>query len=167
MEAETTLREPAIFWRELCFGANPTKTLVRVGVWAVASILFFHHLLMPIQVVGLSMTPTYSNGSMNFINKLSYVRHAPERGDIIALSTTDELLLKRIVALPGETVRIVNGAVEVNGKPLQDQFSKVRIPSTYKPIVLGSNEFFVIGDNRQSSVFLPITREQILGKIVF
>ena len=50
------------------------------------------------------MSPTYSSGSMNFINKLAYVRHAPERGDIIALATTDELLLKRIVALPGEQV---------------------------------------------------------------
>ena len=167
MEAEASLQQPGAFWRQLCFGVNPTKTLIRVGIWASASILFFHHLLLPIQIVGTSMSPTYSSGSMNFINKLAYLRHAPERGDIIALATTDELLLKRIVALPGEQVRIIHGGIEVNGKPIKDQFSSVQIPSKFHPIVLGPNEFFVIGDNRERSVFLPVNRDQILGKIVF
>ncbi len=163
MEAEASLRQSA-FWRQICFGANPTKTLIRVGIWASTIILFFHYLLLPIQIVGTSMSPTYSSGSMNFINKLSYIRHPPERGDIVALATTDELLLKRIVALPGERVRIRHGELEVNGKPIQDQFSGAPIPSRFNSILLGPNEFFVIGDNRERSVFLPAEQEPNPGQ---
>jgi signal peptidase I len=156
-----------LVWRQICFGTNPSRTLVRVSVWAIATTLFFHRLLLPIQIVGSSMAPTYSTGSMNFINKLSYVGHEPTRGDIIALSTTDELLLKRIVGLPGEQVSITRGHIQINGKPLEDKFSKIRIPWETKPIRLRNDEFYVIGDNRENSVFGPVTREQILGKIVF
>ena len=161
------MKQRGVFWRQLCFGVNPPNTLIRVGLWAVVATFFFHHLLLPIQIVGSSMAPTYSSGSMNFINKLAYVHHPPSRGDIIALATTDELLLKRIVALPGEKVQIANGALKVNNKVVQDKFSNAFIPWKTKPITLRTNEYFVIGDNREISVFGPIRRDQIVGKIVF
>jgi signal peptidase I len=113
------------------------------------------------------MVPTYQSGSMNLINKVSYLRHDPRRGDIVAVSTPDELLLKRIIALPGETVRINNGVLEVNGKEVHDRFSSEFIPWQTPVLELGKEEYFVIGDNRKVSVFGPVTRDQIVGKIVF
>jgi signal peptidase I len=167
MQATIVLKNPGRDWREMLFGVRPTKTLVRVGIWAVAMTCLFHGVILPIQIVGSSMAPTYQSGSMNLINKVSYIRHEPKRGDIVALSTTDELLLKRIVALPGETVRINNGVLEVNGKVVHDRFSSDFIPWQTPVLRLGKGEYFVIGDNRKVSVFGPITRDQIVGKIVF
>src|SRR5688500_5616849 len=106
--------------RQFVFGPRPQRTLFRVVVWSILSIAFFHHLLVPIQIIGSSMSPTYSNGSLNLVNRWSYAGRVPNRGDVIAVRAEGELLLKRIVALPGETVAIVSGEIEVNDQPLSD-----------------------------------------------
>src|SRR6478672_13206629 len=96
--------------REFVFGPRPQRTLCRVVVWVLLTVTFFHQLLVPIQIIGSSMSPTYRNGSLNLVNRLSYTNHhPPHRGDVIALRSEGELLLKRIVALPGETVAIQGG----------------------------------------------------------
>ena len=154
-------------FREFVFGPRPHQTLARVLVWSLLTLVFFHHLLVPIQIIGSSMSPTYSNGSLNLINRWSYNKHVPIRGDVIALRAEGELLLKRIVALPGETIAIVNGELQVNGELLSDQFSVHKIPWEMDPIYLRSGEYFVIGDNRSASVFCKVTRNDILGKVVF
>jgi signal peptidase I len=153
--------------RQFVFGTRPQKTFLRVLLWSVLSVAFFHHLLVPIQIIGSSMSPTYSNGSLNLVNRWSYAGRAPHRGDVIAVRADGELLLKRIIAVPGETVAIVNGELEVNGKPLADEFSGLKIPWEMDPMRLGMNEFFVIGDNRPASVFCKVRKTDILGKTVF
>ncbi len=154
-------------WRKLVFGVNPNRTLVRVLVWYIGAIIFFHHFLLPVKIVGWSMSPTYTNGSMNLVNKLSYTHGSPHRGDVIALSTEGELLLKRIVAMPGETVSISGGVVVINGNPIADKFAQWKVPAELSPTHLGRDEFFVIGDNRSNTVFGKISKNQILGKILF
>jgi signal peptidase I len=154
-------------WRSFCFGPNPIKTFKRVVVWCLGSLFFFNNMLLPIQIVGSSMTPTYRNGSLNFVNKLSYAAALPARGDVVALEAEGDLLLKRIVATPGDLVSICNGKVCVNGLELDDQFADGRIPWEMPATILGENEYFVIGDNRAASVFCKIHRTQILGKIMF
>ena len=153
--------------RKLIFGANPKRTLVRIGLWGVATIVVFHYLVLPIKIVGTSMTPTYPDGSMNFINKLSYARHVPNRGDVIALQYEGEVLLKRIIGMPGEQISIEQGVIELNGKPVQDVFAYMTVPWELEAVRLGRNEYFVIGDNRNMSVFAKIGKSQILGKIIF
>jgi signal peptidase I len=154
--------------REFVFGPRPHRTLFRVVLWSVLTLAFFHHLLVPIQIIGSSMSPTYLNGSLNLVNRVAYTRrHQPSRGDVVALNVEGELLLKRIVALPGEKVSIVGGILLVNGRPLADAFSKFAIPCEMDPIFLRAEEYFVIGDNRASSVFCKVPRRDILGKTVF
>src|SRR5688500_1187237 len=75
----------ALNWRRLFFGANPSRTLRRVLLWTTSTILIFHYLLVPIKVTGASMTPTYRDGSLNFINRLSYAHKRPARGDVVIL----------------------------------------------------------------------------------
>lgn len=158
----------AIHLREFVFGPRPHRTLCRVIVWCALSLFFFHQLLVPIEIIGYSMTPTYQNGSLNLVNRLSYTRkHPPHRGDVVAVRAEGELLLKRIVALPGETVAIEGGAVLVNGQRLADEFSDREIPWEMGAIPLGGDEYFVIGDNRSASVFCKVGKRDILGKIVF
>ena len=154
--------------REFVFGPRPQRTLCRVVVWMVLSVTFFHQLLVPIQIIGSSMSPTYRNGSLNLVNRMSYTKHhPPHRGDVIALRSDGEVLLKRIVALPGETVAIQAGAVQINGQRLADKFSVAFIPWEMDPVTLGGNEYFVIGDNRAASVFCKVPKQDILGKIIF
>jgi signal peptidase I len=154
--------------RNFVFGPRPHRTLLRVLIWCVLTVTFFHQLLVPIQIIGSSMSPTYRNGSLNLVNRMSYTKkHSPHRRDVIALKADGELLLKRIVALPGETVAISNGALLVNGFPLADQFSMKFIPWEMEPLSLSQNEYFVIGDNRATSVFCKVAKEDILGKIIF
>jgi signal peptidase I len=113
------------------------------------------------------MSPTYSNCSLNQVNRWSYAGRTPHRGDVIAVRAEGELLLKRIVALPGETVAIVRGEIEVDDQVLSDQFSTLKVPWEMDPIRLGANEFFVIGDNRPASVFCKVRKDDILGKTLF
>lgn len=154
--------------RQFVFGPRPGRTLCRVLVWCVLTVTFFHQLLVPIQIIGSSMSPTYRNGSFNLVNRLSYTRkHPPHRGDVIALNCDGELLLKRIVALPGETVSIENGALKIDGQALSDEFSKRSIPWEMDSVRLGADEYFVIGDNRPASVFCKVAKRDILGKTVF
>lgn len=154
-------------WRVLIFGQNPNRTLCRVLIWGVVVIAFFHHLLVPIQIVGSSMWPTYHNGSLNFVNRWSYTGTAPTHGDVVALEADGELLLKRIVAGPGDTVAIVNGQLQINERTLADPFARFKIPWEMDPMTLGSDEYFVIGDNRSASIFCTVEKKHILGKILF
>jgi signal peptidase I len=153
--------------REFVFGRRPHRTLCRVILWAVLTLAFFHNLLVPIQIIGSSMYPTYRNGSLNLVNRLSYSKRPPGRGDVIALRAEGELLLKRIVAVPGETVSIRRGRLLVNDKPLLDEFSFKKIPWEMDPVNLDRNEYFVIGDNRAATVFCKVPKNDILGKTVF
>ena len=153
--------------REMLFGPRPHHTLARVLLWSILTLAFFHHLLVPIQIIGSSMAPTYKSGSLNLVNRWSYSKHPPVRGDVVALRAEGELLLKRIIALPGETIAIVNGELQVNGAPLGDEFSTRKVPWEMDSVALAGDEFFVIGDNRSASVFCTVKKRDILGKVVF
>jgi signal peptidase I len=154
-------------WREKFFGINPNKTLKRVIVWAVMATIAFHEFILPVEIDGSSMTPTYTNGSLNLINRVCYYREEPACGDVIALKLDNELLLKRIVAGPGQTVSLAEGTLYVNGYPIQDKFSKEKVPYDMGAVHLDQDEYFVIGDNRANTIFGKITRQQIVGRVLF
>ena len=153
--------------RRFVFGRNPTRTLRRLMVWATGTLVTFHYLLVPIKVTGASMTPTYRDGSLNFINRLSYARHQPARNDVVILRDGRDLILKRVIAVPGERVELIRGVFYINGQALEDQFSKHRVNWDFKPVTLQANQYFVIGDNRSNSIFGKFDRRQIVGKIFF
>jgi signal peptidase I len=113
------------------------------------------------------MTPTYRDGAVNLINRLAYAHKAPKRGDVVVLHDGEDLILKRIIGLPGETVTLEGGRICINGVALHDQFSFEMIPSDFERLMLGPDEYFVIGDNRSASIFGKFPKDAILGKIVF
>ena len=92
------------------------------------------------------------------------------RGDVVAVRQEGRLLvmMKRVVGLPGERITIRRGQVMVNDKPLDEPYAKAfDLPSMNDDIVLGPNEYFVIGDNREVSVYFPVQLNEIMGKVVF
>ena len=154
-------------------GRNPKATLVRVGVLIVTCFLLFNRfVLLPIQIEGISMLPTYKDGSWNFVNALAYLQHGPRRGDVVSirLAGIHRMYLKRIIGLPGETVAFENGHVLIDGQVLDEPYEKTPCDWDYPPVKLGPDEYFAVGDNRtmpwQAHKFGRVGRDHIVGKAI-
>jgi signal peptidase I len=131
---------------------------------------FFTWVLWPVKVSGESMMPNYRDGSRHFINKLAYLSSDPQRGDVVGVRAPDgEVYLKRVIGLPGEQLTFEDGRIQIDGVPLPEPYIDMRIPDKLLPakITLGTNNFWIIGDNRMTSVRGPVPRELIIGKLVF
>ena len=141
-----------------------------------------------IRVDGTSMTNTLQNGEIVVVSKLAYLTGEPQRNDIVICRYPNRvdstinlgaamaidfhtLFVKRLVALPGDTVQIYNGKLYVNGEVVPDPEFMGSVPRDYGPRRLGADEYFVIGDNRYSSHDSraddvgPISRGAIMGKV--
>ena len=155
-------------WKRWVFGRNPRTTLLRILALTLTTAIVFRVILLPIRVTGQSMMPNYHDGRVNFINTFSYLRKRPQRGDVVAVLTSQgEILLKRIVGLPGERVSFREGQVHINGELLQEPYTRSRIFARYRGVQLGPAEYFVAGDNRPITAMVVVNSGKILGKVVF
>ncbi|MEW6301979.1 MAG: signal peptidase I [Verrucomicrobiota bacterium] len=121
-------------------------------------------------VVGESMRPTFASGDLLLVDRQAYLDTEPARGDIVLVRARDEILLKRVVGLPGERVGINDGALYVNG-----QLAAEEHPIKPGSLEIGEGRLFdgkfaLVGDNRalppHQTVHLVVTKEQIRGKII-
>lgn len=155
--------------------------LVKIFVLAMVIILPVRTFLAePFMVSGSSMVPNFHDRDYLIVDRLSYRLHEPQRGDVIVLrfpKDTSQYFIKRIIGLPGETVTCEQGKVEIQA-PGSDQpvvLTEDYIPSRVstqncKPKqVLGSNEYFVLGDNRVASsdsrVWGVLPKDDIVGRV--
>jgi signal peptidase I len=160
----------------LALGRNPKRTLVRAVILAVVCVGLFKLVLLPVRIDGISMAPAYADHSFNFVNRLSYWRHEPRRGDVVGVRLTDPhgwsaphiMFFKRIIGLPGETISFLGGRVMVNGKRLEEPYEKGPSDWNTAPVTLGPDEYFVVGDNRtmpkEDHTFGKAERSRIVGK---
>src|SRR5205814_9683087 len=119
---------------------------------------------------GITRCRLYHTGRINRINRLPFHWHPPKRGDVVAvqLDKSRLVLLKRVVGLPGERIAIRTGRVVVDGRTLDEPYAKVSdSPPSQRPIVLGADEYFVIGDNRDISAYGAVHQHEVIGKVVF
>lgn len=157
--------------RVLAIGRRPWNTLIRITVLVAVCFVTFKFILLPIRVEGISMQPTYHTGQVNCINRLAYLRHEPQRGDIISVRFAGEsvMLMKRIIGLPGETVSFHGGKTFVNNQPLAEPYVKFSCDWEAGPIACSTNQFYVVGDNRSMPFNLHTQgradRERIIGKL--
>jgi signal peptidase I len=123
------------------------------------------------RVVGSSMEPNLHDGQHLIVDKLSYRFHLPERGDIVVFHFPRDPsrdYIKRIIGLPGETVEIRQEQVYINGQILEEPYRTNPVSYSLKPMLVGPDEFFVLGDNRDSSSdshnwgMLP--KDEVIGK---
>ena len=176
-QTESDAPKPRPSWLQIiAVGRNPQITLVRIAVLVVVCFVLFHFVLLPAQVDGISMFPTYKNRSINLINQLAYVWHEPQRGDVVAVRAwagKHMMLMKRIIGLPGETVTFNNGRVFIDGKPLDEPYEDYEARPcdwTLPPVKLGQDEYFIVGDNRtmpaKDHYFGKVDRGRIVGKML-
>jgi len=160
-------------WQRLLVGKNPRVTLLRALILGLTCWLVFRHLVLPVRVTGISMEPTLRNGSVNLVSRLPYFWREPQRGEIVAIRTTGRsiMYLKRVVALPLETVEIRAGRVFINGRRLDEPYLENPQPWELERRVLGPEDYVVIGDNRTMPMELHwggvIKRERIVGKALW
>jgi signal peptidase I len=129
----------------------------------------------PLTIEGSSMAPLLSDHEKLFINRIVYHLGSIERGDVVVFDyplDRTKLFIKRIIALPGETVEIRQGLVYVNGNWLPEPYvpSQYGDLSDFGPFKVPSNSYFVLGDHRNRSddsrAFGTVARRLIHGRAV-
>jgi signal peptidase I len=143
------------------------ETVIPAVLLAVVINLF---LAQATRVFGQSMEPNLHTDQRIVVEKLSYRFHLPQRGDIVVLrlpQNTTELLIKRVVALPGETVEVHSGRVWVDGQPLDEPYLTQPTLGEMPALTVPDESVFVLGDNRgfsnDSRAFGPVPMELIMG----
>lgn len=156
--------------------------LLEVFVTSFAIFLFVYLLILqPHKIKGNSMEPNFHNAEYLLTDKLTYRFKEPQRGDIVVfkppVSENDEYI-KRIIALPGETISIKDGYYYINGKQLSEEYipdsihtiGKAFLPNNTEKIV-PDGSYFVSGDNREQSsdsrYWGFITKDKITGRAFF
>jgi signal peptidase I len=125
------------------------------------------------RVYGQSMEPNLHTNQRLVIEKLSYHFHGPRRGDVVVLHDpggSPELLIKRVVGLPGERVTIADGRVYIDGKLLDEPYLTQPTQGSGRSWVVPPLHVFVMGDNRSASrdsrIFGPVALNRIVGHAI-
>jgi signal peptidase I len=150
------------------------EALVLVLIALVLALTLKTYVAEAYEIKGRSMEPTFSSDQRVVVLKSFYEIH---RGDIIVFASTQEAgkdLIKRVVGLPGETIRIVNGKVFINGEEIHEDYDLVRdareLRDTTRPERIPEGRYYVLGDNRPDSqdsrYFDAIPATAIKGKVV-
>ncbi len=167
-DSETSERDPGALAALRHFFVE----MVQVMAPALVLALIVHLFLAQATIVyGQSMEPNLHPNQRLIVDKLSYRLRPPQRDDIVVvdLPDMDEMLVKRIIALPGERVEVRGGTVYVNGAPIAEPYAHDLTPYDMAPLTLGPLAYFVMGDNRGNSndsrSFGPITRDEIVGRV--
>ena len=156
------------------------KCLLQIIIVCFMAFVFVWYFGQRVSNIGDSMSPIIKNGDIVLVNRILYDASTPKRGDVIVFKPNgNEMLhsyIKRIIALPGETVKIEEGKIFVNGKELEEEYETSAIVDAglaSEEITLAGDEFFVLGDNRESSTDsrMPeignVKRSEIEGKAWF
>ena len=149
--------------------------VVVVLVLAIFMVLF---LCDRVTVTGQSMDPTLAASDVVLVNRIKYHFEDPDRFDVIVFEKENnsavKKYVKRVIGLPGETVQIIEEVIYIDGKPLEGEEGLEHVTLAglaSSPIVLGNDEYFVLGDNRDSSEdsrfsnIGNVKREEIHGRV--
>ena len=151
--------------------------IILIAFIIVAPIRYF--VFQPFIVSGASMQPNFHSGDYLIVDEISYRLSSPQRGDVIVFNTdfipgySGQRFIKRVIGLPGETVDVVGGQVEIidNGKTvtLDEKYLPADL-KTYPNVetTLKANQYFVLGDNRTESYdsrfWGVVPKKEIIGK---
>ncbi|MDP3985164.1 MAG: signal peptidase I [bacterium] len=148
--------------------------LIQIAVVSLALVLLIRtFLVQPFSVKGASMEPNFLDHEYLIIDEISYRLRPPERGEIVVFRyprNPQEFFIKRIIGLPGEALEIRDGSVFVNDVRLKEPYLEGPSAPIHQNqrVVLGAEEYFLMGDNRPASldsrVFGPVHLEYLVGR---
>jgi signal peptidase I len=138
--------------------------------------LFSHYVLMSVEITGTSMSPTLFSGERYILFRCPYLWRVPRQGEIVVIKDPEDhgLSIKRIIATPNDIIEIRHDGVFVNHIKLPEPYlasfaSFETCAAPVKPVRLGRDDYYVLGDNRglsaDSRSYGPVPRKDILGLI--
>jgi signal peptidase I len=145
---------------------------------ALSYLIISHFFLQTVSVVGSSMTPTLHDSERYLLNRWVYRLRGPQLAEVVVLRDPVDhgFSVKRVIAGPGSSIYLKQGAVYVNGTRLEESYLPSRTPTfttgtaTEQLFRCGKDQYFVLGDNRQNSVdsrtYGPVKRRDILGMVL-
>lgn len=149
-----------------------TVKVILVSLAIILPIRYF--LIQPFYVEGASMEPSFEPKEYLIIDEISYRFVEPVRGQVIVFrypKDPRQFYIKRVIGLPGEHIKIVNGSVFINDKEIQEPYlSSLNLSQhSMDEMTLASDQYFVMGDNRANSldsrIFGPIKRSDFIGRV--
>lgn len=142
------------------------KELLPYIIILVIVVLIRTFIATPIKVNGNSMYDTLNGTEFMILNKFAKIN----RYDIVVVKTDDDELIKRVYGLPGEKISIENNNIYINDKKIEDKYA-YGITNDLAPVILGEDEYFVLGDNRVVSLdsrsIGPVKESEIKGTTNF
>lgn len=154
--------------------------IFKIAVVCLMAFVFVWYFGQRVSTIGASMSPVLENGDVVLVNRIVYNATSPKRGDIIAFkpkgNENAHYYIKRIAGLPGETVEIIENSIYIDGKKIEEDYKTTDIGDVgiaSEKIVLGGDEYFVLGDNRENSEDSRsadvgnVKRSYIYGKVWF
>jgi signal peptidase I len=165
---------PASGWKKYLSFSWELFKIALIALVIVVPIRYF--LFQPFIVKGESMAPNFESGDYLIVDEISYRLADPQRGDVIVFNypkDTTQRFIKRIIGLPGETIDIANGQVEIIKEGIATVLTEKYLPADLKTygdvkVALGNDEYFVLGDNREysfdSRAWGVVPRKDIIGK---
>lgn len=144
------------------------KFITIVIIIIILKIFVFNFIL----VKGDSMNPKYKNNDFMFLNKIIYSFKPIRRGEVIVLKYRNNDLIKRVIGLPNDKIKVENGKLYINNKEVKENYINSYTASyDFDEITLKDNEYFVMGDNRYNSYdsrnFGTIMKNDIIGRVEF
>lgn len=144
------------------------KELVPYVLIVIFVVLLRTFIITPVKVDGASMDNTLKDGQVLLLYKLAKIN----RYDIVVVDeeNIDEVIIKRVIGMPGDTIEINHSSIYINGKVIDDKYG-VGKTSDYAEITLGDDEYFVLGDNREvskdSRYFGAVKENEIKGQTIY
>ncbi len=154
-----------------------SRIVLCVVLWSIISYLIISNFfLMAVEIKGASMSPTLLDGEKHLLYRFQYLYRSPKKGEIVVIRDPEDhgLSIKRIIALPHELMEIRRDGIYINGGKLPEPYLTQQSLAAsghklIKPTLLGANEFYVMGDNRDysadSRIYGPVPRRFVLGHI--
>lgn len=150
-----------------------------IAISAFLACILVYFIGLSTSVIGESMEPSLYNGQKILINRFAYKLAKPKNGDVIVFfpngNENAHYYVKRVVAVPGQTVQVVDGILYVDEEPYEEQeYDLIASPGIAEnEVVLGDGEYFVMGDNCNSSEdsrsanIGPVSKDTIIGEAWF
>ena len=182
------MSKKAYFHKKARIETTPSakKVIKEIVIWVLlivititASYLTTTNIFLKTIVSGNAMEPTLKEGQVVIVNKLEYYFKSPKRNDVIVYKQSNKehsyFEIKRVIGLPGETVKIKNGFVYINDEAIKEKVKTDIISNSglaEEGVRLDDNEYFVLGDNRndsEDSRFASvgnILKNEIIGKAI-
>ena len=153
-------RAPRFLWREVLLTLMPAF---------LGALLFVHFVAQSSVVYGSSMEPGLHTGQRLLVEKVTPHLHLPARGEIVIIHVDgyDVPLIKRVIGLPGDTIKVRANQLFVNGEQVQEPYLAQSWQQSFGPLQVPPDHIFVLGDNRgvsnDSRYFGPIPIRDIMG----